>query len=163
MNDIITDCLKNDPLDPLKRKKCLDDFINDGCKTINTYYDIFKSKMTQDQYNSIRQQLIEYSNNFNENNDSLTTIYISKTNCTINALNRIFNLTGDQALKPIDVPNVYNKLNLVRENFTNTDTSYKKNTFMNIILFLLIILSIIVIILFFFRINKKVLINNNVF
>lgn len=160
-SDIIIDCLKNDPFDPDKRKKCIDDFIQDGCNSVNKYYDIFKSKLTQDQYNSIKQQIIDYSKNFNENNDALTTIYITKTNCTINALNRIFDLSGDQALKPINMQTVLNKVSTIRENYKNFDPIPKDNkkSIMNIVL----IIGLILVLIFIFLEIKKIINKENGF
>jgi hypothetical protein len=156
--DIIMDCLKNDPYDPDKRKKCIDDFIQDGCNAVNKYYDIFKSKLTPDQYNSIKQQLIDYSKNFNENNDALTTVYITKTNCTINALNRIFELTGDQALNPINMQTVLTKVGSIKENYKNNlkvddpkNPPDNKKTIMNIVL----ILGLVAVLIFMFLEIKK--------
>jgi hypothetical protein len=155
--DIMIDCLQSDPFDPDKKKKCLDDFINDGCNMVNKYYDKFKTQIPQDQFDSMKQKIIDYSKNFNENNDALTTIYISKTNCTINAINRIFELTGDQALKPLNMQNISNKLSAIRENYKADPSPSDKNppdskkTIMNIILVIGILLVIGLLFLKFYK------------
>jgi hypothetical protein len=106
INDILNDCLKGDQTNIDVQQKCLDDMSTDGCNTVKQYYAALKSNMSQNQLNVMKNYYANYAPSFNKNKDKLNALYIQKINCTVDALNDTFGLTGDQALQKIDIPTV---------------------------------------------------------
>lgn len=106
INDILNDCLKGDQTNIDVQQKCLNDMSTDGCKTVQQYYSALKSNMSQNQLNAMKNYYASFAPSFNKNKDMLNALYIQKINCTVDALNNTFGLTGDQALQKIDIPTV---------------------------------------------------------
>ncbi len=106
INDILNDCLKGDQTNIDVQQKCLNDMSTDGCKTVQQYYAALKTNMKPDQLNIMKNYYASYAPSFNKNKDILNALYIQKINCTVDALNDTFGLTGDQALQKIDIPKV---------------------------------------------------------
>jgi hypothetical protein len=106
INDILNDCLKGDQTNIDVQQKCLNDMSTDGCNTVKQYYTALKSNMTPKQLSVMKNYYANYAPSFNKNKDTLNALYIQKINCTVDALNDTFGLTGDQALQKIDIPTV---------------------------------------------------------
>ena len=127
INDILNDCLKGDQTNIDVQQKCLNDMSADGCNSVKTYYSLLKAKMTPEQINKMQTYYTQYAPSFNKNKDMLNSLYIQKINCTVDALNDTFQLTGDQALQKIDIPTVKAIHDLAVRNSLSVE-HYKKKT-----------------------------------